>query len=155
MRRRKSPVREIIPDAKFGNIMMTRFINTVMLDGKKSIVEKAVYDAFDMIEEKMKKEPIAVFEEVIERVTPSIEVRARRIGGSTYQIPTEVKERRGSSLALKWLVISVRKQSGKSLGEKIFKAFNEVLNNTGWAIKKREEVFKMAEANKAFAHFAW
>jgi small subunit ribosomal protein S7 len=155
MRRRKSPVREIIPDAKFGNIMVTRFINTVMLDGKKSIVEKAVYDAFVMIEEKMKKEPMAVFEEVIERVTPSIEVRARRIGGATYQIPTEVKERRGSSLALKWLVISVRKQSGKSLGEKIFKAFNEVLNNTGWAIKKREEVFKMAEANKAFAHFAW
>ncbi|MDR3290081.1 MAG: 30S ribosomal protein S7 [Rickettsiales bacterium] len=155
MRRRKSPVREIIPDAKFGSIMVTRLINTIMLDGKKSIIEKAVYGAFEIIEEKMKKNPLEVFDEVIERITPTIEVRARRIGGATYQIPTEVKERRGSALALKWLVTSVRKQSGKSLAEKIFKACNEILNNTGWAVKKREEVFKMAEANKAFAHFAW
>jgi small subunit ribosomal protein S7 len=155
MRRRKSPVREIIPDAKFQSIMVTRLINSIMLDGKKSIIEKAVYGAFEMINEKMKKEPLEVFEEVIERITPGVEVRARRIGGATYQIPTEVKERRGSALALKWLTTSIRKQSGKSLAEKIYKAFNEVLNNTGWAFKKKEEVFKMAEANKAFAHYSW
>jgi len=155
MRRRKSPVREIIPDAKYNSIMVTRLINTLMLDGKKSINEKAVYGAFDMISEKMKKEPLAVFDEVITKLTPTIEVRARRIGGSTYQIPTEVKERRGIALALKWLVTSVRKQSGKSLSEKIYKSMNEVLGNTGWAYKKKEEVFKMAEANKAFAHYSW
>ncbi|MDR2527292.1 MAG: 30S ribosomal protein S7 [Rickettsiales bacterium] len=155
MRRRRTPVRDIIPDAKFNNIMVTRLINSVMLDGKKSIIEKAVYGAFDMIQDKIKRDPLEVYDEVMERITPTIEVRARRIGGSTYQIPTEVKERRGSALALKWLVTSIRKQGGKSLSEKIFKAMNEVLNNTGWAVKKREEVFKMAEANRAFAHFAW
>ncbi|HSQ97188.1 MAG TPA: 30S ribosomal protein S7 [Rickettsiales bacterium] len=155
MRRRKSPVREIIPDARYNSIMVTRLINTIMLHGKKSIIEKAVYGAFEMVEEKMKKEPLAVFDEVIMKITPSVEVRARRIGGATYQIPTEVKERRGTALALKWLVTSIRKQSGKSLAEKIYKSLNEVLNNTGWAFKKKEEVFKMAEANKAFAHYSW
>ncbi len=126
-----------------------------MLNGKKAIIEKAVYGAFDMIKEKMKKEPLEVFNEVIEKLTPTVEVRARRIGGSTYQIPTEVKERRGIALALKWLTTSVRKQSGKNLSEKIYRAFNDVLNNTGWAYKKKEEVFKMAEANKAFSHYSW
>jgi small subunit ribosomal protein S7 len=155
MRRRRSPVREIIPDAKYNSIMVTRLINTIMLHGKKAIIEKAVYGAFDMIQEKMKKDPLAVFDEVIAKITPTVEVRARRIGGATYQIPTEVKERRGTALALKWLVISIRKQSGKSLAEKIYKSFNEVLNNTGWAFKKKEEVFRMAEANKAFAHYKW
>jgi small subunit ribosomal protein S7 len=155
MRRRKSPVREIIPDAKYNSIMVTRLVNSIMLDGKKSIIEKAVYGAFELVNEKMKKDPLSVFDEVIERVTPTIEVRARRIGGATYQIPTEVKERRGTALALKWLTTSIRKQSGKGLSEKIFKSFNEVLNNTGWAFKKKEEVFKMAEANKAFAHYSW
>ncbi len=155
MRRRRSPVREIIPDARYNSVMVTRLINSIMLDGKKSIIEKAVYGAFDMVQEKMKKEPLAVFDEVIEKITPTVEVRARRIGGSTYQIPTEVKERRGVALALKWLTTSIRKQSGKSLAEKIYKSLNEVLNNTGWAYKKKEEVFKMAEANKAFAHYSW
>lgn len=155
MRRRKSPVREIIPDARYNSVMVTRLINTLMLDGKKSIIEKAVYGAFDMIQEKSKKEPLATFDEVVAKLLPTIEVRARRIGGSTYQIPTEVKERRGVALALKWLVVSIRKQSGKSLSEKIYKSFNDALNNTGWAFKKKEEVFKMAEANKAFAHYSW
>ena len=155
MRRKRSPIREIIPDAKYNNVLVTRFINNVMLHGKKSIVEKAVYDSFDMIQEKLKKDPLETFNEIIVKITPTVEVRARRIGGATYQIPTEVKERRGVSLALKWLVIAIRKQSGKSLSEKIFKSFQEILNNTGWAYKKKEEVFKMAEANKAFAHYAW
>ena len=155
MRRRRSPIREIIPDAKYNSVMVTRLINSIMLDGKKSIIEKAVYGAFDMVHEKLKKEPLAVFDEVITKITPTVEVRARRIGGATYQIPTEVKERRGTALALKWLTTSIRKQSGKNLAEKIYKSFNEVLNNTGWAYKKKEEVFKMAEANKAFAHYSW
>jgi small subunit ribosomal protein S7 len=155
MRRRRMPIRPIIPDAKYHSVLVTRLINSIMLDGKKSIIEKAVYSAFDLIKDKIKREPLEVFEEVLDRITPTIEVRARRVGGATYQVPTEVKERRGSTLALKWLTISVRKQSGKSLAEKIFKAVSEILNNTGWAIKKKEEVFKMAEANKAFAHFAW
>jgi small subunit ribosomal protein S7 len=155
MRRRKSPVREIIPDAKYDSVMFARLTNALMLDGKKSVAEKAVYEAFDMIQEKSKKDPLLTFNEVITKLIPVIEVRARRIGGATYQIPTEVKERRGTTLALKWLVISVRKQSGKSLAEKIYKSFNEVLNNTGWAFKKKEEVFRMAEANKAFAHYSW
>jgi small subunit ribosomal protein S7 len=155
MRRRKSPIRNIIPDAKYGSIMVTRLVNSIMLDGKKSVIEKAVYIAFNMIEDKMKKEPLAVFEEVVERITPSVEVKARRIGGATYQIPTEVKERRGTALALKWLTTAIKKQSGKRLSEKIYKSFNEILNGTGWAFKKKEEVFKMAEANKAFAHYSW
>lgn len=155
MRRRRSPIREIIPDARYNSVMVTRLINSIMLNGKKAIIEKAVYGAFDMIKEKMKKEPLEIFNEVIEKLTPTVEVRARRIGGSTYQIPTEVKERRGIALALKWLTTSVRKQSGKNLSEKIYRAFNDVLNNTGWAYKKKEEVFKMAEANKAFSHYSW
>ena len=155
MRRRRSPIREIIPDARYNSVMVTRLINSIMLNGKKAIIEKAVYGAFDMIKEKMKKEPLEVFNEVIEKLTPTVEVRARRIGGSTYQIPTEVKERRGIALALKWLTTSVRKQSGKNLSEKIYRAFNDVLNNTGWSYKKKEEVFKMAEANKAFSHYSW
>ena len=155
MRRRRTPIREIIPDAKYNSIMVTRLVNSIMLDGKKSICEKAVYGAFDMIKEKLKRDPLETFSEIIEKITPTIEVRARRIGGATYQIPTEVKERRGVALALKWLVTAIRKQSGKSLAEKIYRAMNDVLNNTGWAYKKKEEVFKMAEANKAFAHYAW
>ena len=155
MRRRRSPIREIIPDARYNSVMVTRLINSIMLNGKKAIIEKAVYGAFDMIKEKMKKEPLEVFNEVIEKLTPTVEVRARRIGGSTYQIPTEVKERRGIALALKWLTTSVRKQTGKKLSEKIYRSFNDVLNNTGWTNKKKEEVYKMAEANKAFSHYSW
>lgn len=155
MRRKRSPLREVVPDARYHSIMVTRLINSIMLDGKKSIVEKAVYGAFDMIREKMKKDSLVAFEEVIAAITPTVEVRARRVGGSTYQIPVEVKERRGVALALKWLVTSIRKQSGKGLTEKIYKSLVDVLNGNGWAFKKKEEVFKMAEANRAFAHYSW
>ena len=126
-----------------------------MLDGKKSIVEKAVYDALEQLGNKLQKDPIEAFEEMVEKVTPKIEVRSRRIGGATYQVPVEVGDRRGTALALKWLTTAIRKQSGKSLGEKIFKSLMEVQNNTGWAFKKKEEVFRMAEANKAFASYSW
>ena len=155
MRRRAAVKRQIIPDAKYNSVLVARFINYVMLDGKKSIVEKAVYDALEQLGNKLQKDPIEAFEEMVEKVTPKIEVRSRRIGGATYQVPVEVGDRRGTALALKWLTTAIRKQSGKSLGEKIFKSLMEVQNNTGWAFKKKEEVFRMAEANKAFASYSW
>ena len=155
MRRRAAVKRQIIPDAKYNSVLVARFVNYVMLDGKKSIVEKAVYDALEQLGSKLQKDPIEAFEEMVEKVTPKIEVRSRRIGGATYQVPVEVGDRRGTALALKWLTTAIRKQSGKSLGEKIFKSLMEVQNNTGWAFKKKEEVFRMAEANKAFASYSW
>ena len=144
-----------LPDAKYNNVLIARFINYIMLDGKKSIIEKAVYNALDELQNKLKKEPVNLFEELIDKITPRIEVRPRRIGGATYQIPVEVGDRRGIALALKWLTTSVRKQSGKTLSEKIVKSLIEIQNGTGWAYKKKEEVFRMAEANKAFASYSW
>ena len=155
MRRRAAVKRVIVPDAKYNNVLITRFINYIMLDGKKSIIEKAVYNALDELQNKLKKEPVNLFEELIDKITPRIEVRPRRIGGATYQIPVEVGDRRGIALALKWLTTSVRKQSGKTLSEKIVKSLIEIQNGTGWAYKKKEEVFRMAEANKAFASYSW
>ena len=155
MRRRAAVKRVVIPDAKYNNVLIARFVNYVMLDGKKSIVEKAVYEALDELSNKLQKEPVEAFEELIEKVTPKVEVRSRRIGGATYQVPVEVSDRRGTALALKWLTTAIRKQSGKSLAEKIFKSLMEVHNSTGWAFKKKEEVFRMAEANKAFASYSW
>lgn len=155
MRRRAAVKRIIVPDAKYNNVLIARFINYIMLDGKKSIIEKAVYNALDELQNKLKKEPVNLFEELIDKITPRIEVRPRRIGGATYQIPVEVGDRRGIALALKWLTTSVRKQSGKTLSEKIVKSLIEIQNGTGWAYKKKEEVFRMAEANKAFASYSW
>ena len=155
MRRKRAPKRKIIPDAKFSSEIVARFINRLMDDGKKSVVEKSVYDAFAMIEKKIGKPSMVVFEEVLDNVTPRIEVRSRRIGGATYQIPVEVPDRRGSALALKWLKIAISKSSGKSLSQKINNAIIDAVEKRGWAIKKREEVFKMAESNKAFAHYRW
>ena len=155
MRRRAAVKRVVIPDAKYNSVLVAKFMNYVMLDGKKSIVEKAIYAALEEIAEKLKKEPVEAFAELIEKITPKIEVRSRRIGGATYQVPVEVSDRRGLSLALKWLTISIRKQSGKTLAEKIVKSLLEVSNSTGWAFKKKEEVFRMAEANKAFASYSW
>lgn len=155
MRRRAAKIRKIIPDAKYNEIIVSRFVNRLMNDGKKSVVEKAVYKAFAELENKMKKNPILIFKEALDKVTPRIEVRSRRIGGATYQIPVEVSERRGSALALKWLKTSIQNMAGKDLSAKIYIVVNESLENKGWAAKKREEVFKMAEANKAFSHYRW
>ncbi len=155
MRRKRAPKRKIIPDARFGNVVVARFINRLMNDGKKSVVEKSVYNAFDMMEKKLNKSSMKIFDEVLDNVTPRIEVRSRRIGGATYQIPVEVPERRGSALALKWLKTAISKSSGKSLAQKINNAMIDAVEKRGWAVKKREEVFKMAEANKAFAHYRW
>lgn len=155
MRRRAAIKRVVMPDAKYGSVLVAKFVNYVMLNGKKAVVEKNIYEAFDNLQEKLKRDAIEIFNEAIEKITPSVEVRSRRIGGATYQVPTEVSERRGTALALQWLVISIRKQSGKTLSEKIFKSIMEVMNNTGWAYKKKEEVLRMAEANKAFSSYSW
>lgn len=155
MRRRAAVKRSIIPDARYNSVLIAKFINYIMLDGKKSIVEKATYQALEELQNKLKKEPVDLFEELIDKITPRVEVRSRRIGGATYQVPVEVGDRRGLTLALKWLTISIRKQSGKTLSEKIVKSLMEIQNGTGWAFKKKEEVFRMAEANKAFASYSW
>jgi small subunit ribosomal protein S7 len=126
-----------------------------MNDGKKSVVEKAVYAAFSDLEDKLKRSPIEIFKEALENITPKIEVRSRRIGGATYQIPVEVSTRRGSALALKWLKTAIENIKGRELSNKLVTVVLESLDNKGWAVKKREEVFKMAEANKAFAHYRW
>ena len=155
MRRRAAKIRKIFPDAKYNEIIVSRFVNRLMNDGKKSVVEKAVYEAFKIIEGKLKKAPIEIFKEALENITPNIEVRSRRIGGATYQVPVEVSARRGSALALKWLKNSIENIKSKDLSSKIVTVILESLENKGWAAKKKEEVFKMAEANKAFAHYKW
>lgn len=155
MRRRAAKIRKIIPDAKYGEVIVSRFVNRLMNDGKKSVVEKAIYQSFSDLEEKIKKNPIEIFKEALDNITPRIEVRSRRIGGATYQIPVEVSSRRGSALALKWLKIAIENIHGKDLSTKVTSVILESLENKGWAAKKKEEVFKMAEANKAFAHYRW
>ncbi len=155
MRRRAAKIRKIFPDAKYKEVIVSRFVNRLMNDGKKSVVEKAIYDAFDDLEKKLKRSPIDIFKEALEVITPKIEVRSRRIGGATYQIPVEVSARRGSALALKWLKISIENIKGRKLSNKVVSVVLDSLENKGWAAKKKEEVFKMAEANKAFAHYRW
>ena len=155
MRRRAAKIRKIFPDAKYGEIIVSRFVNRLMNDGKKSVVEKEVYRAFENLEKKIKKHPVEIFKDALENITPKVEVRSRRIGGATYQIPVEVPVRRGSALALKWLKTAIENIKGKDLSTKVVTVILESLENKGWAVKKREEVFKMAEANKAFAHYRW
>ncbi len=155
MRRRAAKVRKIFPDAKYNEIIVSRLVNRLMDDGKKSVVEKAVYEAFADLEKKLKRSPIEIFKEAMENITPKIEVRSRRIGGATYQIPVEVSARRGSALALKWIKIAIENIKGRQLSNKLVSVVLDSLENKGWAVKKREEVFKMAEANKAFAHYRW
>lgn len=155
MRRKAAQIRKIIPDAKYNEIIVSRFVNRLMNDGKKSVVEKAIYKAFSALETKLKRNPIDIFKEALSNVTPKIEVKSRRIGGATYQVPIEVPPRRGSALALKWLKTAITNIKSKDLATKVQVVILDSLENRGWAVKKREEVFKMAEANKAFSHFRW
>ncbi|MDR2778314.1 MAG: 30S ribosomal protein S7 [Rickettsiales bacterium] len=155
MRRRATVRRVVTPDAKYGSMLVAKFINYIMLEGKKSIAERAVYEALAESENKLKRNCIELFTELVDKITPRVEVRSRRVGGATYQVPVEVGDVRGIALALKWLTYAVRKQSGKTLSEKIVKSLIEIQNGTGWAFKKKEEVFRMAEANKAFASYSW
>jgi small subunit ribosomal protein S7 len=154
-RRHRAEKREVLPDAKFGSIIVTKFMNCVMLDGKKSVAEHIVYAAFDYLAKQTNKDPIEAFEEALENVKPRIEVRSRRVGGATYQIPTEVRGERQQALALRWIVDAARKRNENTMTESLGKELVEANNNRGSAVKKREDGQKMAEANKAFAHYRW
>lgn len=155
-RRHAAPKRKILPDAKYGNEVVSKFINCLLKDGKKSVAEKALYEAFVEIEAKLHQDPLAVFLEAIENVKPSVEVRSRRVGGATYQVPTEVRHERRRALAIKWLVDAAKKRKDKkTIKGKLAAELMDAFKKAGEAIKKRETTHKMAEANKAFAHYRW
>ena len=154
-RRHAAVKREVTPDAKYNNTVVAKFMNSLMYDGKKGIAQKIVYDAFDIIREKTGKEPLEAFKEALENIMPVLEVKARRVGGSTYQVPIEVRAERRQTLGLRWLTLYARARSEKTMRERLAGEIMDALNNTGSAVKKREDTHKMAEANKAFAHFRW
>nr|3GTY_S Chain S, 30S ribosomal protein S7 [Thermotoga maritima] len=147
--------RQIPPDPVFGDVLVAKLINRVMWDGKKTIAQKIVYGAFDIIREKTKKDPLEVFRQAVENVKPVLEVRPRRVGGATYQVPIEVQEPRRTSLALRWIVEAARAKKGRPMKEKLAEEIIAAYNNTGTAIKKKEDTHRMAEANRAFAHYRW
>ncbi|CUU40208.1 MULTISPECIES: 30S ribosomal protein S7 [Helicobacter] len=155
MRRRKAPTREILGDPIYNNKVVTKFINKMMLDGKKSVSERIIYAAFDKIEEKSGEKGIEVFEKALERVKPLVEVRSRRVGGATYQVPVEVRPARQQSLSIRWLLEATRKRNERTMVERLASELVDAANERGAAFKKKEDVHKMAEANKAFAHYRW
>jgi small subunit ribosomal protein S7 len=155
MRRRKAPVREIMPDPIYGSKVLTKFINKVMLDGKKSTAEKIIYSALDIISAKGEKSGIDTFNEAIENIKPVIEVKSRRVGGATYQVPVEVRPVRQQSLAIRWLVDATRKRNERTMAERLANELMDAAASKGAAFKKKEDTYKMAEANKAFAHYRW
>ena len=154
-RRHSAEKREVNPDPKFGNIIITKFMNSIMYDGKKSVAESIVYGALAMIESKTKQGPLPVFEQALENVMPTIEVRSRRVGGATYQVPVEVRSSRRTALAMRWVIESARKRGETSMPKKLAGELLDASENRGGAVKKREETHRMAEANKAFAHYRW
>ena len=154
-RKRKAPKKIPVLDPKYKSVIITKLINSIMYDGKKTTAEKIVYDAIDKIKSKSKDEPITVFNDAINNVRPTVEVRSRRVGGATYQVPVEVKANRGQALALRWLLDASRKRKNKTMSEKLYFEILDASQNKGSAIKKREDTHKMAESNKAFAHFRW
>ena len=154
-RRREVPEREILPDSVYNSKLVAKFVNVVMKAGKKATAEKILYNAFDIIEKKVKDSPLQIFEKAVLNVKPMVEVKSRRVGGSTYQIPTEVRAKRREALAMRWLINFARKRSEKSMAGKLAGELMDASNNRGAAIKKREDTHRMAEANKAFAHYRW
>ena len=154
-RKHQAPQREVLPDPKYGDILITKVINTLMYDGKKSTAESIFYQALDLIEKKTGEEGIKVFKKAMNNIKPAVEVKSRRIGGATYQVPVEVRPNRKQSLALRWLRDYSRARSGKNMVERLSDEIIDAANNRGGAVKKREDVYKMAEANKAFAHLKW
>jgi small subunit ribosomal protein S7 len=154
-RRGNVPKREVLPDPIYSSVLVTKLVNGVMLDGKKGVAQKVVYSAFDQIKAKTEKDPIEVFTQAMENIMPSLEVKARRVGGATYQVPMEVRPARRQTLGLRWLTAYARTRSERTMAEKLAGEIMDAANNTGSAVKKREEVHKAAEANKAFAHFRW
>jgi small subunit ribosomal protein S7 len=154
-RSRRVEKRQVQPDRRFGNIHVQKFINRLISRGKKSVAESIFYDAMDRIAESTGKDPMEVFEKAIENVKPLLEVKSRRVGGATYQVPTEVRTERRISLAIQWLINSAKQRPDKTMGERLAKEVLDAYNHTGGAIKKKEDTHRMAEANKAFAHFGW
>jgi len=154
-RRHRAQKRDIIPDPKFGDIVLTKFMNSIMLDGKKSAAEKIVYGALDQIEAKAKQDPVALFHTALENVMPSVEVRSRRVGGATYQVPVDVRTERKQALAIRWIIIAARKRNENTMVERLSGELLDASNNRGTAVKKREDTHKMADANKAFSHYRW
>jgi small subunit ribosomal protein S7 len=154
-RRKRAVRRADLPDAKFKSRNVSRFIGKLMLDGKRSLAERILYDAFDLIEARQKRPPLDVFEQAVKNATPNLEVKPRRVGGSTYQVPVEIRKERGNALAMRWLIRSARARNGKSMAEKLSSELMDAAAGQGTTIKKREETHKMAESNKAFAHYRW
>jgi len=154
-RRHSAEKREILPDPKFGNMVVSKFMNSIMYEGKKSVAEKIVYDALDIIEGKVKQNPLGVFEQALDNVMPSIEVRSRRVGGATYQVPVEVRHDRRQALGIRWIIAAARERNEKTMTERLSAELLDASNNRGNAVKKREDTHRMAEANRAFSHYRW
>ena len=154
-RKKRAPKRIFYPDPKYGSLVLAKFINFVMYDGKKETSEKIIYDALEKIKNKTKEDPIKIFNEAVGNIRPNLEVRSRRVGGATYQVPQEVKAKRSQTLALRWLLEASRKRKNKTMSDKLFSELMDASQKRGTAIKKREDTHKMAESNKAFAHYRW
>src|SRR5437660_10544415 len=154
-RRHSAEKREILPDPKFGNVVITKFTHAIIDTGKKSVAEKIVYDALDIIEGKTKQSPIGVFEQALDNVMPSIEVRSRRVGGATYQVPVEVRTSRRQALGIRWIITAARERNEKTMTDRLSSELLDASNNRGNAVKKREDTHRMAEANRAFSHYRW
>ena len=154
-RRHAAQKREVIPDPKFNDLVVTKFMNAVMEDGKKSVAERMVYGAFDKMEQKGKASPLDLFNQALENVMPAVEVRSRRVGGATYQVPVEVRNERRQALAIRWLIAAARARNESTLIDKLSGELLDAANNRGTAVKKREDTHKMAEANRAFSHYRW
>ena len=154
-RRHRAEKREVLPDPKFGNMVVSKFMNSIMYAGKKSVAESIVYGAFDMIEGKTKQSPLGVFQQALDNVMPTLEVRSRRVGGATYQVPVEVRTDRRQALGIRWLITAARERNEKTMTERLSAELLDASNNRGNAVKKREDTHRMAEANRAFAHYRW
>jgi small subunit ribosomal protein S7 len=154
-RRHSAEKREINPDPKFGDLVVTKFMNAVMYDGKKSVAETIVYGALDQVQAKTKQEPVSVFHQALDNVAPHVEVRSRRVGGATYQVPVDVRPERRQALAIRWLITAARNRNETTMVDRLSGELMDAANNRGTAVKKREDTHKMAEANRAFAHYRW
>lgn len=154
-RRHAASKRQVLPDAKFGDFVLSKFINSLMYEGKKSVAERIVYEALERAAQKMGRAPLELFHDAMENVKPALEVKSRRVGGATYQVPTDVRSDRSQALAIRWIINGARKRSEKTMTDRLFAELLDASNNKGISVKKREDTHKMAEANKAFAHYRW
>ena len=154
-RRHAAEKREVLPDAKYGDRVLTKFMNNLMVDGKKSVAERIVYNALDRVESRLKRSPVECFHEALDNVKPSLEVRSRRVGGATYQVPVEVRPERREALAIRWLIDASKKRNENTMEERLAAELADAVNGRGTAVKKREDTHKMADANKAFSHYRW